>query len=181
MVELHLSPFPVLTTQRLVLRRLRPEDEERIFALRTNEMVNQYIGRSSHTTREDAREFIAKINRSIDDHKTFYWAITLKPQEALIGTITLWNIVPEKQLAELGYELHPDYQGQGLMQEALGCVLDFAFRQIGLTVLEGWVQPANTKSVRLLEKNHFTRDQEAETAAGTEALDGLVIYSRKNA
>jgi len=45
MFTLRFSPFPVLTTDRLILRQLTSLDAAAIFALRSDERVNRYLDR----------------------------------------------------------------------------------------------------------------------------------------
>ena len=102
--------------------------------------------------------FINKITKGINEDKLVYWGITLKVDDSLIGTICLWNISRENYRSELGYELMPKYQGQGLMQEAFIRVVDFAFNTLGFHTLEANVNPRNKRSIKLLEKNEFVRE-----------------------
>ena len=42
----------------------------------------------------------------------------------------------EHYRAEIGYALHPAYQGKGLMNEALNALLDYGFRVMKLHSVE---------------------------------------------
>ena len=75
-----------------------------------------------------------------------------------VGTICIWNISRENLRAEIGYVLHPDWQGKGLMNEALRTVLDFSFNNLGLHSMEANVDPGNLASIKLLEKNGFLKE-----------------------
>ena len=59
MLELNLTPFPELTTERLLLRQLRMEDAEEIFLLRSDEKVNELVDRVTATSIEDAYQYIS--------------------------------------------------------------------------------------------------------------------------
>ena len=119
MLYLNFTPFPRLTTQRLLLRKLTIKDAKEIMILRSDEQVNKFLDRPKSGNITDAEKFIEKINNGIDNNQSIYWVITLTNSDALIGTICLWNISSESDNAEIGYELHPDFQGKGLMQEAI--------------------------------------------------------------
>lgn len=164
------TPFPELSTERLILRRLVPEDDKAIARLRSDERVNRYLERPPTTNLKEAGHFIEKINASIENRESFYWAITLKEEQALLGTICYWNLEPENDRAEIGYELHPDAQGQGIMQEAITCVIQFGFEQLKLNSITACSRSDNLKSVRLLEKNKFT------IAAGVQTDEGCLFY-----
>ena len=86
------------------------------------------------------------------------WAMSLRNQPQLIGTLTFWNIRKEHYRAEIGYVLHPSNQGKGLMQEAMATALDYGFNKIKLHSVEANVNPENKASIKLLEKNNFIRE-----------------------
>ena len=87
MLQLNFSPFPQLATERLILRQLQPNDESEIFFLRSDERVNKYIDRPKAIFFEEAQNFILKINNSIKNNESIYWAICFKDQQQLVGTI----------------------------------------------------------------------------------------------
>ena len=178
MTQMNFTPFPTLTTERLMLRQLSMEDENEIFALRSDDRVNEFLGRAKANTVEDARKFIEKINDAIRNNESIYWAIILKSESKLIGTIMLWNISKEESKAEMGLELHPDHQGKGLMQEAVAKVIEFGFSKMGLETIEGFTHRMNRASIKLLTKNNFKRDLKAEERMAEKEPDmNLVIYT----
>ena len=155
------TPFPRLITDRLVLRQLQMEDDEEIFFLRSDETVNKYLVAPIAKSIQDARDFIGKINKAISNGESIYWAITVKGDNKLIGTICIWNIEPETKKAEIGYVLHPAYSGRGFMQEAVTTVIQYGFRQMKLECLDAVLHPQNKKSIILLEKCGFSYTEES--------------------
>lgn len=150
-----INPFPILTTERLILRKLTPTDEQVIFALRSNMEVNKYLDRPFCNSIEDARNFIDKINENINQNKAFYWAITLANKNILVGTICLFGFSEEHKNCEIGYELLPNYQSQGIMKEAVEKVMDYAFNTLQVETIEAFVHKNNLSSIKLLEKFSF--------------------------
>ena len=158
MLAINFEKFPLIATDRLVLRQLTSKHENEIFELRSDERVSKFLNRQKYKKIVEAREFIDKINKGIRQNEWIYWAITLKNDKKLIGTICLWHISKENFRAEVGFELHPDFQGRGIMQEALTKVLDYGFKDMKLHSIEGNVDPNNLSSIKLLEKNNFIRE-----------------------
>src|SRR5688572_8831428 len=177
MLTINFTPFPNLATNRLLLRKLFPEDDREIYRLRSDETVNYYLERTKAESLNDARDFIEKINAGVENNKTVYWAIIYKSENSLIGTICIYNINIEKAKAEIGYELLPSYQGKGLMQEALHEVLQYASSTLHLKSIEGFTHKQNESSIALLTKNEFKRDLQAEFGDRELPLD-MVIYSK---
>lgn len=154
------NPFPSLTTERLLLRKLKETDEEVIFLLRSDEKVNEYIIRTKLKNKDQAGIFITIILEGIIFNKWIYWAIRLKANPELIGTICLWNFSRDRTVAEIGYELRPDYQGKGIMNEAMKAVLHYGFQKLNLKKIEAYTHRFNYPSTRILEKNNFKRDND---------------------
>ena len=158
MLALNFQPFPELVTEKLSFRQLLPGDAKELFQLRSDEKVNRFLTRNPSRTIEEAGAFINKINRAIKNNESIYWGITLKTDNKLIGTICLWNIQPENYRAEIGYELNPDYWGKGIMKEAIPKIIEYAFETMKLHSIEADVDPGNSQSVILLEKNGFIKE-----------------------
>lgn len=75
---------------------------------------------------------------------------------AVIGAATLDNVRRgPSQAGTLGYWIAQPYARQGLMREAIGSILSYAFAEIGLGRVEAGTLPENTPSRRLLERSGF--------------------------
>lgn len=147
--------FTNLTTERLFLRELLPEDAEEIFRLRTDASVNALTGRQGAVTMDDAHDFIRMIAANSANDKSVFWALTLIGGAKLVGTIVYWNIEWENCKAEIGYELLPEYQGQGLMSEAVKKVLEFGFEELKFKRIMADPNERNERSIKLLENLNF--------------------------
>lgn len=158
MLTIKFIPFPVLRTERLTLRQLSINDDKEIFALRSNPQVNRYLGRAPSNTIEDARNFIHKIEEIVSKNEGIYWAITQTTNDKLIGTICLFNFSNENDQAEIGYELLPIFQGQGIMFEAISKVIGFGQQDIGLKIIEAYTHIENENSTKLLAKCKFRKE-----------------------
>lgn len=90
------------------------------------------------------------------------WAITRIGEARLIGTVVYWNVVEEKQEAELGYELLPEYQGKGIMTEAVKKVIGFGFGDLKFKTIVAEPKKGNVRSIKLLEKLGFRLSRETD-------------------
>ncbi len=86
MLVIDLTPFPTLTTDRLVLRALVAADAPALFTIRADERVMQFIGRRRATTVQDAVDLISAIHAGAEANDGITWAITFKGDDTLIGT-----------------------------------------------------------------------------------------------
>ena len=148
------TPFPILITERLKLRKIVAADVDRIHFLRSNKEINKYIPREPQT-REKAIAHIQLLTSNLKTDKSISWGITTKISNELIGSICLWNFSEDKKTAEVGYDLDPEFQGKGIMGEALKAVLDFGFNQRGFETIEAYTDYRNIPSKKLLKSHGF--------------------------
>jgi len=156
------QPFPEIKTERLFLRKIVESDSDAILFLRSDKTVNEFIERpESEKTKNktDALKFIKKINDGIENNKFISWGITLKDHSKIAGTICLWNFSENNKTAEIGYDLNPIFQRQGIMSDALYSVIDFGFTKLKLDKIEAFTHYKNNSSKRLLEKTGFKLDE----------------------
>jgi ribosomal-protein-alanine N-acetyltransferase len=159
MLDPNFSPFPELTTERLLLRCIKMTDAPELFILRSLDTTMQYIDREKMISIEQAEEFIKKILGSLEANEGIMWCITLKEKpETLIGTIGHWRLMKQHYRSEVGYMLHPDYWKKGIMKEALQEIIKFGFDIMKLHSMEAHIDPVNTASAYVLEKAGFIRE-----------------------
>mgnify|MGYP001329891701 CR=1 FL=1 len=159
MLEPVFSPFPLIKTERLLLRCIEMKDAPELLFLRGTDKTMQYIDREKLKTTEEAETLIQKIKESLDTNEGIMWVITLKEAPGtLIGTIGYWRLIKQHYRAEVGYMLHPDHWNKGIMKEALLRVIDYGFSTMKLHSIEAHINPENAASGFLLEKSGFTRE-----------------------
>ena len=163
MVNRNFTPFPVLTTERLTLRQLSMDDQQNIFALRSDTEINKYLERAPSKTIEDAINFIKNIDSNIKNNNSIYWVISLTKTNTFIGTICLFDLSNEKNSCEIGYELMTKFQGQGIMQEAIEAVINYAFQTLQFQKIVAFTHKKNQRSTKLLTKFNFLQSKEADT------------------
>jgi [ribosomal protein S5]-alanine N-acetyltransferase len=150
--------FPELVTERLVLRKVTKKDVNEMFFLRSDERLMTYIGRPRCKSTDESLKFIKMILEQQKKEERINWAITLKENPLLQGNICLWRINKTHYRAELGYALHPDLQGKGLMHEAVRAVLDYGLNFMNLHSIEAQTSPLNKASIKVLERAGFVQE-----------------------
>ena len=158
MLSIDFQSFPVLTTPRLRLREIQEEDKAGLFKLRSDSRVMEFLDTPLLATLEEAAEFVTKIKKAFTSNEGITWVISLHEKPELIGTIGFWRIIKEHHRAEIGYMLIPEWQGKGIMQEALQEVMEYGFKVLNLHSVEANINPANQASLRLMERNQFVRE-----------------------
>ena len=157
--------FPELETVRLRLRLLTLEDHEAVFAHFADEEVTRFMDIPPCRHIGEADEII----RFHLEDSGCRWGIFDKSTGQLAGTVGYhcW-VTGESSRAEIGFDLSRNYWGQGFMAEALPQVLTFGFEGMGLERIEATVEPANERSLRLVSRLGFQRENEL--------VDNLVYF-----
>ncbi|MFD0959651.1 GNAT family N-acetyltransferase [Paenibacillus chungangensis] len=147
-----MNTFPVIYTERLTLRQLRPEDSMHLFHYFSRDEVTEFYDLESFTSIKQATDLIDSWNKRYETEQGIRWAISLKNEERVIGTCGYHNWAKEHSKAEIGYELTPEYWRQGIMTEAIAAILQYGFQSLQLNRIEAFIDPANISSRKLLLK-----------------------------
>jgi len=150
--------FPCLETERLILRQITARDTSAVFRLFSNPKVARYLDFPILKTMDEAREIVDWCDAIWREGSGMRWGITKKGNEALIGTCGFHNWAHRDFRADIGYDLLPEYWGQGLMREALSRMIRYGFDALALHRLQGMVHPSNARSRGLLKRLGFTRE-----------------------
>jgi ribosomal-protein-alanine N-acetyltransferase len=179
MLRTDFTHIPQLTTRHLLLRGLEESDASAVFSLRSNPAVMRFIPKPLNSRVDESLQMIREFQRAAGQGDAIMWGIVVKGTKAVVGYIGFWRMIKEEDRAEIGYALHPDLWGQGLMTEALEITLRHGFRTMGLREVEAQVTPANAASIQVLQRNHFSMERRilntAADGTGTEAI----VYVRK--
>ena len=155
MIAFNFHPFPNLSTNRLKLRSFEKEDASSLFETRAFPKNSVFLDRSPYKNRQEADAFIDKIMDGVKKNKWINWSITLKDNPRMVGSICLWNLDEEKATGELGYEMHPDFQGKGIMTESIDKIIEYGFGKMNLKKIEAVPHQDNAVSIRVLQKFNF--------------------------
>jgi ribosomal-protein-alanine N-acetyltransferase len=159
MLEVNFSPFPILETERLLLRKPELGDSAQLFKMRSDETAMKYIGKPVHQNESESIKLLEAFFTELEANRGITWAIALKEDPAvLIGTIGFWRMIPEHYRAEIGYMLLPEYFNRGYVSEAIKRTLDYAFNEIKLHSIEAHIDPENIASSAVLLKNGFVKE-----------------------
>ena len=150
--------FPVLATERLILREIRPEDVMEVFEIRATKDVMKYFGKEPLKSITEAEELIKMTTDGFINKEGIRWGITLKGTDKLIGSGGIWRILKPHLRGEIGYELSPMHWQKGIMTEAIAEMVRFSFDKMNLHTIEANLDPANIASIKLLEKSGFVKE-----------------------
>jgi ribosomal-protein-alanine N-acetyltransferase len=152
------ATFPVLETERFVLRAPTLDDADDMFRIMSDVRVTRYFGALPMVARVEAEQRVERIHTAFQEHNGIRWAIADRASGQLVGTAGFWRLIKPHFRAEIGYELAPEWWGKGVMTEALSAMLAFGFTRMGLHSVEAHIHPDNGASRRVLEKLGFVQE-----------------------
>ena len=111
-----------LRTDRLVLRRYRPEDTDDLYHyLGTDPAMYEYSGWNPFATLELAQETVRRFIDCYEDEHTYSWVMDI--DDVIVGTIGAYDYKDDH--IEIGFCVVKGWQGRGLATEALKKVLEY--------------------------------------------------------
>ena len=165
-------------TPRLILRRLRMEDAMQLHVNCSSDVkVARYLKRSPTLDPQMTKKIVAGwIERyEIDDF--FLWAVEY--EGLVIGTVNLHDVCREKKCCEIGFSIGSRWWKQGIMTEAAGAVISYAFDKLDFERITGWCAAENAASARVMEKIGMRKENRARQTIqlGSGEYAGQVWYS----
>ena len=154
--------LPTLETQRLLLRKMTPNDAKDMYEYSSKREVTKYLSWTEHESEEYTRQYLKFLKSKYKKGEYLDWGITLKSTGKLIGTAGFTSLDQDNFKGEIGYVLNPEYSGNGYATEAVKAVLDYAFNNLCLNRIEARVMEGNLLSVKLLEKIGMTYEGKGE-------------------
>ncbi len=148
-----------IVTERLVLRRLQPNDAQAMFAYRSDPQIMRYQGWDPESL-DDVRAFIAD-NAAEEAYAPGTWrqfAITLSPAGELIGDCGVHVPYDKPEQAEFGITVASAFQRRGYASEALRGLLHVAFHALQKHRVFASVDPRNAASIALFEGAGFRKE-----------------------
>jgi len=153
-----LFPAPNIEAVRILIRPIVFSDSDALFELFSNSEVMQYWSSPPYESIRQTNQLITNIQKGYESKDFLQLGIELRESKQLIGTVTLHALQTQCARAELGYALHPNFWGQGLMHEALTALVEYAFEQANLLRLEADIEPNNLASAKALLRLGFQKE-----------------------
>lgn len=85
-------------------------------------------------------------------------AVAIKGSDELVGTIGFHSVVPVNKVAELAYDLQPNFWGQGIASTVGKAVVNWAHRHVGMVRVQATILESNLKSIGTIERIGFARE-----------------------
>ena len=146
-----LRRFPLLETNRLILRKMALSDVEFYFShFNIREIVEGCCFPGPKSLEAAEEELEAYCIKPFEENRGIRWGIIRKGSNQLIGTCGYYDWNKNARRAEVGYDLNPKYWGQGIMTEALRAILKYSFEKMALNRVQAIIDSKNARSIGLV-------------------------------
>jgi ribosomal-protein-alanine N-acetyltransferase len=144
----------MITTQRLTIRKITPEDIQHVFKGLSHPDVIKYYGVNFMTL--EATQEQMDWYADLEKNKTGQWfAVCSKDNGTFYGAGGYNDRDANNRKAEIGFWLLPEYWGKGIMGEAMPKIFDYGFEELNLHRIEGFVESSNDKCKKAVAKVGF--------------------------
>ena len=142
----------VLETDRLVLRRISPEDAEFILELLNEPSFLRFIGDKQVRTVADARNYI--LTGPLQSYEQFGFGMYLTELKESAVPIGICGLLKRETLADvdIGFAFLQQFWGKGYGFESARAMMNHGKDVIGLKRIVAITSPDNDASIALLEK-----------------------------
>ena len=167
---------PTLETERIILRPLKISDAEDIFKSWVSDPeVTKYARWNTHQSVDDTIGWLSSMEQSIADDRSYDWGLILKETGEIFGSAGIFYN-DECNMFEIGYVIMKKYWNKGLATEAAKAMVDFAVKELKLSMLYARHAKENIASGKVMEKLGFVYRDDGEYSS----FDGTRTFQSKN-
>jgi ribosomal-protein-alanine N-acetyltransferase len=142
-----------IETERLILRQFKEEDAEDMFNnWASDNEVTRYLSWQTHSDIEVSKEVLKMWINEYSSQENYNWAIEMKENGSVVGSIALMNIDNNIKNCEIGYCIGKSLWNNGVTTEAFSAIINFAFKEVGFQRITGRHHVDNSPSGRVMEK-----------------------------
>jgi len=150
--------FPVLETDRFVLRRLTVADAPALFHMLRDDEIARFSGRPPLRRMSEAVELIRSVGLDFATRRSVRWAVSEHPQGPVLATVGLHHWDRYHRHIGIGFDVTRDRWGEGIASEAVGVAVDFALSELEVNRVEAEVMAENEACLKVLERQGFERE-----------------------
>lgn len=171
-----------IESDRLILRRIEPDDLEFFTRVHADPEVARYIAHGKPRSAQESLAWLQFVLRTYQDFELGQLAVVRKSDGVLIGRCGLSDLAVEVSASEtavprgwyqredappdaeivfereLGYTFHRNSWGHGYASEAASCVFDYARDVLRLPRVVSLIHPENTRSLRVAQRFRAQRE-----------------------
>ncbi|NLL00501.1 MAG: GNAT family N-acetyltransferase [Clostridiales bacterium] len=168
-----------IETMRLILRRFRPEDTFDMYSNWASDIETlRYLPWGPHSDVNVTHRRILSWVANYEQANVYNWAIYLKTQKQVIGSISVEMSNDKEESCEVGYCIGKSFWGREIVVEALRAIMHYLFYEVGYKKIFARYDVLNTASGRVMQKvgMHYDRTMKDVGRRRDGSLYDVVIY-----
>jgi RimJ/RimL family protein N-acetyltransferase len=153
------GPTPVITSSRVRLRSFEEADLPALMGYRNDPTVARYQSWTEMNLAQAQSFWLKQRTRRLAEPGGWtQLAVELLETGEVIGDCAFHIEADSPRLAWVGYSLAPAFQGRGLATEAVGALVDYAFKVLGMHRVAAHTDARNAASIALLARLGFVHE-----------------------
>ncbi|HEX3799233.1 MAG TPA: GNAT family protein [Verrucomicrobiae bacterium] len=152
-----MKPFPVLETERLLLRALAVEDAAGVLAVYGDDEVTRFSEMVTLATVEQAQTVIGFFQHEFERDAGIRWAMVEKSSSRVVGTCG-FGWLRQNFSALLSYDVAREFWNRGFTTEAIRATVSHCFATTESNRISATTTVDNIASRRVLQKLGFTEE-----------------------
>ncbi len=156
MVRETFKNVPTLESDRIIYKRILPENSEDMYEYSKLEEVTRYLLWTPHVGLSQTEKYIKLLQKKYDNGSFWDFGLTHREDGKFIGTCGITSVDDDTDTIEIGYVLSPDYWGKGVASEAAKTVMKYCFDTFGAKRICGKFMEGNNGSMRVMTKLGMT-------------------------
>lgn len=143
---------PVLESERMIYKKIVPENSADMFEYSCLEDVTRYLLWTPHVSLTQTERYIKLLQKKYDSGAFWDFGLTDKESGKFIGTCGITSFDDKEKSIEIGYVLSPSFWGKGYATEAARTVMKFCFDTFGADKICAKFMEGNNASMRVMTK-----------------------------
>lgn len=152
------SHFPVLETDRLLLREMTPQDVNALLKLFGNPQVVKFLDMNPIKTADQAEEWMRWIGGIFSSKGGLRWGIESKVDGEFIGSAGLHSWNREAHYAQLGFDIAQQHWKENYPEEVARAIIRFGWDQMNLNRIEVNMVQGNVALMKIMEHLGFRHE-----------------------
>ena len=142
-----------IETARLILREFNIDDVTDAYNnFYSNPKIAMYMQFDAHTDIAQTKEYLNNFFAGYKNSDFYRWAISLKSDNKVIGSIGFTIHNERDSVADLSYALSETFWNQGIITEALKVILQYGLLKVGINRIEAFHSIDNPASGKVMQK-----------------------------
>ena len=143
----------IIETDRLVLRRFKPDDYKKIYTNWTSDpKTTRFLSWDIHENEDVTKAYVESKMRMYEKEFFFDWVVVRKEDNETMGEISCVKFSEEHRLCEIGYCYGSEFWNHGYGTEALKAVIDYMINNVRVDIVIACHIESNSASGKIMEK-----------------------------